>query len=313
MNKQPELLPVSHYEILGISPDADQQLILQKYRLLNRFWHADNASKWITPNSESDLEGCKKIHLQIQVAYKVLSNERDRALYNDSLALPLFTNQDHEFRSTWNFMISKYSHKILALRILPLSTEPTKYQPQWGGGIIPKHLLADLFRWVNRNDRGRLPTVSIETNVLIMHCDLQRYCDFVNEQIKLFTELTTANTLTIVKLKEHWQFSDALLRLLVNFRLYPSLKQKDSSSLKSFILTVDDPTQNDYLKNPYLRDLVILLLTYKETLRPLETLEFWKQPDKSATMLVPENIGDFTQLHDPSAIFLYAGSGSDGS
>lgn len=301
-----ELLPVSHYELFGIAHDASEQLILQKYRLLKMFWNVENA-KWL--HSTSDREPCQLIRLRIEAGYQILSNKLSRAVYDASLVDPVSNEIERNFRLTWDRMRLQYRSHLNCLRVLPLPTEDISYRKQWGGEKgLPKDLLAYLFRWVPRRGSGWLPRVSIESKEVVYGRDLQCYCDFVNEQNTLFSELVTTKIepLTITNLKNHWPFDDALLRLLVNFRLYPSSGQQNSAWFRSFLLTLDDPAQNSYLKNPYLRDLVILLLSYQVTYRGNQLPHFFSTASQKAAALVPANIVQFSDLRDPSAIFLYA-------
>lgn len=176
---------------------------------------------------------------------------------------------------------------------LILAPKNTTFTKQWFGRAVEKNMLIDLFKWFSRKERSSLRQVSRETVDLISDLDLLEYCDLVNRQIKKTSgALTLENTLTITRLKEHWQFGDQALRLLVNLRFNVIHHQALPSCYDVFLTTLDDPTKNGYLKNPFLRDLIILLLIAKN------------QKERAVALLPLDKLE--VKLHDPSAICLYS-------
>ena len=71
-------MPKNYYEILGVNQDAPPAEIRKKYIELALQWHPDK-----NPNKKEEAEQKFK---EIGKAYVVLSDERERILYNNSLA-----------------------------------------------------------------------------------------------------------------------------------------------------------------------------------------------------------------------------------
>lgn len=289
MNKhEQEFLPVSHYELLGVNKHAPIGTILPKYRLLVRFWQMDNAKKWA---SSEDFASCEKISERLGRAYVTLCN--DRGSYDLSILAATkqaLTPEELEFRLLWDRMKIRYRHKLANLRLLQPFLDSNTFAHQWH---VPKEMIMELYKWVGRRDRSRSVIVSKETEHSLNTLAFEQYCDFIHQQLKKVDKLTDQNCLTVSKLKQHWQFGDRLLRLLINFRVDDSYKNKLSSWYDTLLATIHNPNENTYLQNPYLRDLVIALIIKQWDISKASTLTFLSRLN-------------FEDLDDPSAIFLYA-------
>lgn len=286
--KEQELIPVSHYELLGVYTLAPIETILPKYRLLVRFWQIDNAKKWAQPE---DLAACAKIRERLEHAHADLCNHRIR--YDSSFLAATkqaLTPEELEFRLLWNRMKSSYGHKLANLRLLQPLLDSKTFARQWQ---VPKDMVMESYKWIGRRDRSRSAIVSKETEDALNTLVFDQYCDFINKQLKNVGKLTDQNCLTVSKLKQHWQYGDRLLRLLINARIDASYKNKLSSWYDTLLATIHTPNENTFLQNPYLRDLVVLLIIKQWDIHKASSLKFL-------------NILNFENLDDPSAIFLYA-------
>lgn len=291
---EPPILPVSHYELLSVLPIARIETILQKYRLLDKFWQIDHAQKWVQP---ADLECCKSISSRLVRAFIDLTS--NRLVYDATLATQgkVLTEEERQFRLLWDKMRSRYHQKLSDLRLLQPYRESQSFVHHWR---LPKDMLMELFQWVGRKNRSELAIVSKQTEDALNSLVFEQYCAFINEPLKKVIKLKDENRLTVAKLKQHWPNSDRELRLLVNSRIDASYRDRMSPWYNTFLATIDEPTENGYLQNPFLRDLVISLLKKKEK-NFHDTIAI---SSLTSAMRIPQL--DLNNLHDPTAICLYA-------
>lgn len=289
-DQESQYQPVSYYELMGLSPTASRQIIKQKYRLLCLIWNSEAASKWAQTD---DLSYCAEIINKISEAYQVLENPHTRKIYDSLPANQAVTSADQHFRIIWDHLTTKYQQQLSNLRAI----YPTIKKQQVGnvdsGWGLSQGVLYTIFQRVQYKELARLNRVSKESLsavTAVVEKDLQDYCDFINRQVQEFSELTDQNTLTLNKLRQHWQHGDVQLQRLIACRTNSSNKDLKKWQ-QAFLKTVDDPLQNDYLNNPYLKDLIILILYQANWFKARE--------------LVKVNYETITEFHDPSAISLY--------
>ncbi|XP_020098510.1 uncharacterized protein LOC109717250 [Ananas comosus] len=89
--------PKSYYQVLGVPRDASAGDVRAAYRRLAMKWHPDRSARepWL-------VEEANRRFQQIQEAYKVLSDEKKRELYNAGFYDPIQEDEDevegfHEF------------------------------------------------------------------------------------------------------------------------------------------------------------------------------------------------------------------------
>lgn len=278
-----EVIPVSYYELLGISKTDESQIIKQKYRLLYLLLHPDAAQKWAEPD---DLTYFKEIVNKITDAYEVLSDPQKRSQYNATLKLQITTPAERDFRGIWNGIRTKYHDHFSKLR---LTAQSSDQQPAVAGRWPwPRDVLFSICKRLQSRELGRVARVDHTADRCVIEVALQDYCDFINQQRSIFVK-PDENPLTLTKLREHWQHGDQQLRRLIACRFYPV-----NSSLKlwskTFLRTAWNSAQNSYLNNPYLRDLIIAVSVQHEV---------------GAEQLLVVTATRLNDFHDPSAIALY--------
>lgn len=105
----------SHYEILGITKDADQATVKAAYARLARLWHPDSnvGSEWLDKLTPTQKEYMKELWERIKVARDVLSNANGRFQYDSICAKPY--TEDPETKAKNNSFCNEWS-KLKKLR-----------------------------------------------------------------------------------------------------------------------------------------------------------------------------------------------------
>src|ERR1700722_13976743 len=100
---------VTHYQILGIQNDANQEDIRDAYKREALIWHPDKASGWAPAESLPD---CEAIFKMIERANAVLLNNQTRMQYDLQLTLPEGvspeTSAEKEFAASWKKLKANY-------------------------------------------------------------------------------------------------------------------------------------------------------------------------------------------------------------
>src|SRR6476469_9567092 len=101
-------MPVTHYEILEIQNDADEEAIQNAFDRNKFIWHPDKYSVWA---DASGIVLCAEVFKRVQTAYEVLINPQKKSDYDFSLKIPVskqIETQEKLFRAQWENLKKAY-------------------------------------------------------------------------------------------------------------------------------------------------------------------------------------------------------------
>ncbi|EFJ05357.1 hypothetical protein SELMODRAFT_163076 [Selaginella moellendorffii] len=113
----------THYEFLGITPEADTEEIKVAYRKLSKQYHPDSTTL--------PLEVAGKKFLRLKEAYNVLSSEDDRKLYDWHLAQEASKARGGRF--IWPYEVDRSQRRE--------SSKPPKWKTEWQPKLDPIEVL----------------------------------------------------------------------------------------------------------------------------------------------------------------------------